>query len=153
MGGGAVINDPLARFAEEHRTTLRSLDRLEAAARALAQGDAPASALRAAGEVCAHLATAVRRHYDNEERALFGQIDEEAPVAPFVDEHRTLRRLETDLEAALDGPTPDQDVPPVAQSLIALLRAHIEREDRILFPMARAILGPEGLAEAARLLR
>jgi hemerythrin-like domain-containing protein len=148
-----VTNDLLTRFAEEHRATLRALERLEAAAEALAQGDAPASALRAVGEVCAHLTSAVRRHYDNEERALFGQIAEEAPVTPFVDEHRTLRRLEAELEAALNGPTPDQDVPPVAQSLVALLRAHIEREDQILFPMAREILGPEGLAEAARLLR
>ena len=145
--------DPIARFEEEHQEMRRALDRLEVAAAALEQGDAPASALRTAGDVCSFLATFVLQHYENEERALFREITEEAPVTPFLEEHRTLRRLETDLEAALNGPTPDRDVPPVARALVPLLREHIERENEILFPMARGILGPDGLVQAARRLR
>lgn len=152
MGGHTVNVDPLARFSEEHQEALRALIRLEDAAAALERGDAPASALRTAGEVCTFLSSTVREHNDNEERALFGEIAEEAPVALFIEEHRTLRRLESDLEDALNGPSPDQDVPSIARSVVDLLRAHIEREDRVLFPMARALLGPDGLARVSRRL-
>jgi hemerythrin-like domain-containing protein len=40
----------------------------------------------------------------------------------------------------------------VAHALVDLLKAHIQREDDVLFPMARALLGAEGLARAAELL-
>jgi hemerythrin-like domain-containing protein len=35
---------------------------------------------------------------------------------------------------------------------VDLLRAHIQREDEVLFPLARELLGVEGLAKAAGLL-
>jgi hemerythrin-like domain-containing protein len=39
-----------------------------------------------------------------------------------------------------------------ALAIVELLRAHITREDEVLFPMARTLLGAEGLAAVARRL-
>jgi hemerythrin-like domain-containing protein len=36
--------------------------------------------------------------------------------------------------------------------MIDLLREHIERENEMLFPLARTLLGPEGVALVARRL-
>ncbi len=152
MGGHTVAPDPFQRFEEEHAEALRELQRLEHAAMALENGERPSSYLRIVREVHTFLSTAVRTHNENEERALFGLLGEDAPVALFEEEHRMLRTMEHDLGRALDGRDPVQDIPPIARELIGILRAHIEREDQVLFPMARALLGPEGTAVVARRL-
>lgn len=84
MGSDAVAPDPFARFESEHEEALRALNRLESAADALERGERPAPYLETVHEVHTFLTTAVRQHNDNEERALFGLLDEEAPVALFV---------------------------------------------------------------------
>ncbi len=109
------------------------------------------TALATARRVHDFLSTAVRRHNENEERALFGLLDDHAPTQLFVDEHGTLRSLEHELASALTAARAD-DVARVAVELIEILRAHIDREDRMLFPMARAQLGADGLARVARIL-
>jgi hemerythrin-like domain-containing protein len=152
MGYRTVTEDPLVRFSMEHEQALAALDRLERAATALAHGDPAEPHLRTVREVCGTLTTTVREHNENEERALFPLICDDAPCAPFVEEHVALRELELRLLAALDGPTPERDIPAVAHALVGLLKAHIQREDEVLFPMARALLGAEGLEQAARLL-
>lgn len=146
------LDDPLRRFEREHVEALAALERLEGAVQSLKRGENPSGHLGAAREVQSFLRTAVREHNENEERALFVCLGEDAPLAPFEQEHRELRVLERRLAAALDGRNPTQEVPPVAAELIDLLRAHIAREDEVLFPMARALLGPEGLARVARRL-
>jgi hemerythrin-like domain-containing protein len=143
--------DPIRRFEEEHDVALAGLARLEAAAEALRDGAAGHQHFAAAGEVLELLRGAVRRHNEDEEAALFPLLGTEAPLAPFVDEHIVLRRLETELSAALTR----HDAGAVAQAgldIVHLLRAHIERENTVLFPAARALLGPAGLAEVARRL-
>ncbi|MGH7635766.1 MAG: hypothetical protein ACRENC_18715 [Gemmatimonadaceae bacterium] len=52
----------------------------------------------------------------------------------------------------MDGANPAGEVPPAAYDLIDLLRTHIERENEVLFPMARACLGPTGLSNVAERL-
>jgi hemerythrin-like domain-containing protein len=150
MGGGAVTGDPLVRFQAEHQEALVVLARLEGAALALRRGGDPAPHLAAALEAHAFLSGAVRAHNDNEERALFPLL-EDAPTAVFVEEHRRLRELEDELaHAARRG-----DAAATAGSAletVELLRAHIAREDEVLFPLARERLGPRGLAQVAALL-
>lgn len=152
MGDHAVTVDPLVRFSMEHEQALAALDRLERAATALAHGDPAEPHLRTVREVCDTLTTTVREHNENEERALFPLLGEDAPCAPLVQEHEALRELEVRLQQALEGQTPERDVPPVAHALVHLFRAHIQREDEVLFPMARALLGADGLERAARRL-
>ena len=134
-----MTGDPLHRFEAEHTEALLILAGLEAAADGLAAGDDVPSRLKAAREAHQFLSTAVRRHNDNEETALFPLLREQGPVALFIEEHVALRKLEDQLLAAIDGPDP-----------AGLLRAHIERENSVLFPMARVWLGEDGLAQVAR---
>jgi len=152
MGHRTVTEDPLVRFSMEHEQALAALDRLERAATALAHGDPAEPHLRTVREVCETLTTTVREHNEHEERALFPLLGEGAPCEPFRQEHVTLRELELRLAAALEGPAPERDIPPVARALVELLRVHIQREDDVLFPMARAVLGAEGLERVAKLL-
>jgi hemerythrin-like domain-containing protein len=143
--------DPLRRFEEEHEVALAALERLEQAATALQESGPPESHFAATGEVLALLRGAVREHNENEERALFPLLGEDAPLGPFLEEHEILWRLEADLAAALER----QDRPRVTRlafEIIDLLRIHIRRENEILFPMARALVGAEGLASVARRL-
>jgi hemerythrin-like domain-containing protein len=144
--------DVLLRFTMEHEQALAALDRLQRAANALDHGDPAEPHLRTVREVCETLTTTVRQHNENEERALFPLLGEDAPCEPFRQDHQVLRELERRLNTALEGPTPERDIPPVAHALVDLLRAHIQREDEMLFPLAREMLGVEGLERAAALL-
>lgn len=153
MGGRTVAAaDVLVRFSMEHEQALAALDRLERAATALDHGDPAEPHLRTVREVRETLVTTVRQHNDNEERCLFPLLGEDAPCQPFREEHEALRELERRLDAALDGPAPERDIPTVAHALVDLLRTHIQREDEVLFPIARELLGADGLERAAALL-
>jgi hemerythrin-like domain-containing protein len=143
--------DPIRRFEEEHEVALAALDRLEAAAEAL-RGGAPAEPhFATAREVHGLLCGAVRRHNEDEERALFPVLGEDAPLGPFLEEHETLWKLEEDLATAI-GRADRERVARLALDIVDLLRTHIRRENDVLFPMARALLGAEGLAIVARKL-
>jgi hemerythrin-like domain-containing protein len=148
MGGGPVTGDPLVRFQAEHQEALMVLLRLEGAALALRRGNDAAANLAPVHEAHAFLSTAVRAHNDNEERALFPLLGDDAPTAVFIEEHRDLRALEAELaRVARAGDV--RRTADVALEMVELLRAHIAREDEVLFPMARERLGPAGLAEVA----
>ncbi len=146
--------DPIQRFEEEHQHALGELEKLEDAARALAAGapsdveDAQLEAVRAAHEF---LSTAVREHNENEELALFSVLGEEAPTEPFVEDHVALRAMERRLLSAIDARDPTE-IAAAGLAIVDVLRDHIDREDNALFPMARELLGPEGLLEVARRL-
>ena len=141
--------DPIRRFEEEHEVALAALDRLEAAAEALRGGASPEPHLATAREVHGLLCGAVRQHNEDEERALFPVLGEDAPLGPFLEEHETLWKLEEDLARAIDRADRER-VARVSLDIADLLRTHIHRENEVLFPMARALLGAEGLAIVAR---
>jgi hemerythrin-like domain-containing protein len=145
-------SDPLTRFEDEHHHALAELDRLERAAEGLEDGEDPAEHLETMRQVHTFLSTAVREHNENEERALFPLLGDDAPTSVFVEEHARLRDLEGSLRAALDGEHPVVEAPVIAHALVDLLRAHIDREDHVLFPMSRQLLGSKGLATVARTL-
>ena len=147
----AAYNDPLERFEREHQHALRELERLEHAMAELEAGG-DGEALKTAREVYSFLSTEVREHNENEERALFPLLEERGPCEPFMAEHEELRELERRLAEELDSDNPAAKVPPVARDIIHLLRSHIDREDNMLFPMSRDVLGTEGLRVVARRL-
>jgi hemerythrin-like domain-containing protein len=146
-----VSADPIRRFEEEHEVALAALDRLENAAEALRTGAPGDPHFATAQEVHGLLCGAVRQHNEDEERALFPVLGEDAPLGPFLEEHETLWRLEEDLATAIDRADRER-VARVALDIVELLRTHIRRENDVLFPMARALLGAEGLAIVARKL-
>ncbi len=145
--------DPIQRFEDEHQHALGELEKLEAAARAMAgaAGDVAETQLEAARAAHEFLSTAVREHNENEELALFSVLGDEAPTEPFVEDHVAIRAMERRLLAAIEA----RDTAETAAAGLAIvdaLRDHIDREDNALFPMARELLGPEGLLEVARRL-
>jgi hemerythrin-like domain-containing protein len=146
-----VSADPIRRFEEEHEVALAALDRLEKAAEALRSGTTAEPHFATAREVHGLLCGAVRQHNEDEERALFPVLGEDAPLGPFLEEHGTLWKLEEDLAAALDRADRER-VARLALDIVDLLRTHIRRENDVLFPMARALLGAAGLAIVARKL-
>lgn len=145
VGDPSMTSDPLARFEAEHVEALEALDRLEGAARALQSGEAPEVPLRVIREVYQFLSTAVWRHNYMEEAALFPLLGMEGPQVVLADEHRDLRRLQRRLGSALRGAAAARTAPPLALELAERLRAHVQRENEVLFPWARAQLGPAGL--------
>jgi hemerythrin-like domain-containing protein len=152
MGRDAVTGDPLRRLEAEHRDALAALRKLELAALALEAGAPPDPHLDTVREVLTILTTAVRAHNESEEAALFPVLGDHAPSAVFVDEHRELRGLEQRLGRELGEPRSVRAIAATALAIVELLRAHITREDEVLFPMARTLLGAEGLAAVARRL-
>ncbi len=146
------MDDPITRFEEEHRHALRVLDELESAVVEVERGESLTLNLVRIREAHRFISSAVRQHNENEERALFRLLGEEAPTGVFVEEHAELRELEQQLADALESPEPAAGVGPPAHALVGLLRAHIEREDQVLFPLARTLLGETGLRQVGALL-
>lgn len=154
-GGPEGGRDPLERFEAEHAEALRRLDLLETGAgrvaAAAAEGRRDREAMRRMEAVLDFIRTEVRRHNEDEERALFPLLEDEVPWEPFAEEHRMLRSLEGELASALergDG----RRAARTARALAGTLRDHIERENGMLFPAARERLGADGLAEVSRRL-
>jgi len=136
--------DPFQILEIEHVAALQALDRLEKAARCLRTTPASIPDREAVREVLGVLTGAIQDHNQKEEDALFPLLAEAAPTAFFEAEHRTLWKLERELAMLLDAGPADRIVD-VAMEIVRLLRHHISRENEVLFPMARAILGPTGV--------
>jgi hemerythrin-like domain-containing protein len=146
-----VSGDPLARFEREHEEALAALAALERAAEGLRGPGDPARDFATARAAHAFLAGPVKSHNENEERALFPELGDDAPTVPFADDHVALWRLEEELEQALRAEDSERAAA-AGLEIVDLLRAHIARENEVLFPLARERLGAEGLARVARRL-
>jgi hemerythrin-like domain-containing protein len=144
------MSDPFLILEAEHDSALEELDRLEQAALELCRDAASTEARATVGHVLEVLRTEIRRHNEMEERALFPLLRDDAPTAAFEEEHRSLWALERELgELVACNGTGDR-IASVSLAIAELLRGHIERENAMLFPMARAWLGEEGLWELTR---
>ena len=97
-------------------------------------------------------------HHGKEEDILFGAMVEHGfpreggPVAVMLHEHDQGRALVGILKARVDQQEPwtdadRQEVAQVASGFSDLLRAHIHKEDAILYPMAEQHLPPEVMEE------
>ncbi len=140
--------DPFSVLEAEHEDALAALQRLESAAHALQVDPTSEPDRRVVHAVLRILTAAVRDHNKKEEDLLFPLLGDEAPTAIFEEEHRRLWALERELADLLDVADPRTSA--VALDIVELLRAHIARENEVLFPMARELLGPremESLAE------
>jgi hemerythrin-like domain-containing protein len=95
----------------------------------------------------AYLEHEVMQHFALEEQALFPILARhlslaQGPLAVMNTEHRAFRELLDGLGVAVRAH--DQDAQRThASELIELLRAHIMKEDHVLFPMATRILAAD----------
>ena len=140
---------------------LANLDRLEDAVAALVAGGDADTAWRDLAGVSAFLAKELERHLVQEEEALFPPMEEVigetgGPTAVMRVEHVDMRRLSAELAAVVDrvqaeGPTavPLAELQDTVDELSSTLRAHIYKEDNVLFPMADRVLSPQAQQQVA----
>jgi DUF438 domain-containing protein len=141
---------PLATLSDEHTHILLELSRLECA---IGTEHPSSEDLRTADEVSAFLLR-VEPHHQREELVLFPALRErgiEGPPEVMEREHTMLRNAKHRLRSAAlvgregEGITPSawEELRSVAEPLIGALRAHIAKEDAILYPLARREIAPE----------
>jgi hemerythrin-like domain-containing protein len=102
----------------------------------------------------AYLEDEVAHHFAIEEQALFPLLagylgEEEGPLAVMNAEHAAFRELLADLTTALRSRDRDAQRAHAAE-LVQLLRAHIAKEDQVLFPMAARLLSAAEQSEVDR---
>jgi hemerythrin-like domain-containing protein len=137
---------------EEHEIILRGLRVLEALAAKAARGDrVPAQAVDALLAFLTEFADA--HHHGKEEKILFPALEEagfppdDGPVGVMVQEHVQGRELISALCAAAPQAAGDAAArarfADTARAYTALLSAHIDKENHVLFPMADQAIGGE----------
>lgn len=156
--------DPIAVLMEEHQHFLRRLRDVRADLQRRTQGERDGPGASASMTTFAEfLAKDVDGfHGRKEEEGLFPVLirhigSEGGPVGVMLEEHEALRhhqktlashapRLETDLESKEAW----NAVATATDAVDRLLAFHIEKEDQVLFPMARAVLTEAEMAEVAQ---
>lgn len=106
-----------------------------------------------------------QRHGAKEEQGLFPALrrhlpDEDGPVAVLLAEHQDLRGLQRHfledahrLEADPEEPRAQGSVLSNAATVHDLLGTHIDKEETVLFPMARGMLTPSDLSTVREAFR
>lgn len=127
-------------LGSQHQTVLARLDEI-----AVAPAGAPLE------DFLAFLEGEVQEHFGLEETFLFPALARhrhlaEGPVAVMEAEHREFRALVAELGVALRASRADSAAA-AARTVIELLRAHIYKEDHVLFPLAEHVLSPAELDE------
>ncbi len=150
-----------ATLMSEHRIIERVIACLEAATDQVREGGAvDAETFTSAIEFFRRFADGC--HHKKEEEELFPLLErlgvprEEGPIGVMLDEHVSGREHVRGMSEALAGatagdPTARRNLVGHALGYAGLLRAHIQKEDRVLFHMADQIIDPadEAALEAA----
>jgi hemerythrin-like domain-containing protein len=144
---------PIAILAEEHVLILRALDILEHGLARVESGVSVAGSFF--DELVDFFRTfADRYHHGKEEDILFHHMVEEmdyssrsGPVGVLSSEHEVGRAHVRAIAGAAGRLGSDPEAPrklvDEGRAYLALLRAHIEREDHKVFPVVEDFLGPE----------
>ena len=148
----AHAGPPTQVLKDEHTLILQALDALERKIAALEAGAAPDRAyfekavtfLRTFADQC---------HHGKEENLLFNTMVDQGfplhggPIAVMLSEHDTGRAFIRGIAEGAAGvgrdPAAAQQIIQNGRGYIRLLRAHIDKENTILFPMADNILSPQ----------
>lgn len=135
---------PVDVLSEEHRTIVAVLDAADRELRHLDEGDTPRRVFWVGFlDFLEHYAD--RCHHGKEEDLLFAELEqagmprEHGPTHCMRSEHDTMRagrRRMADAVAADDGAT----LAHAAHGYVDMLRDHIDKEDQVLFPMAKSML-------------
>ena len=150
-------NHPVRVFMEEHATLAGFLDELEQAsvdAGKTVAGLEPKGARRSALANLASNLLDAEPHHQREEQALFPRMEEagvEGPPHVMRMEHDHLRAAKHALEDHAKGTAPVdaawvQRLVQLADTIVGTLRAHIHKENEILYPMALQVVDAEGWA-------
>jgi len=176
-----MTKDPIQRLLEEHVSLLARFQPLRNAVRQLEAGGPAAvpAVLPVLGEVSRIMATELIAHAKREDDAFFPAVERAmgsdfGPTRVMRMEHAeihegaelfraTLKELqEVDHPAIVEGgerlrSLSDQggdakQIHDVCRDLLQRIDDHFAKEEQVLFPMSRNILGPADLEEVARLM-
>ncbi|RMH38452.1 MAG: hypothetical protein D6689_19605 [Deltaproteobacteria bacterium] len=153
-------SDPFAMLERSHERLQQQLDTLLGAAAVLNDDPADAGARRAVVAVSEFLTRAAVRHEQDEEQSLFPRLaDAGADLAALLDRlavehraHETLHNQLADIAASCDRPLSAATVAElsdIAMTLAQVYAKHIETEETLLFPAARAHLDAAARAAIA----
>jgi hemerythrin-like domain-containing protein len=145
------MKTPTSTLRDEHALILQALDLLEGAAARGARGLPIPRGWWA--ELIAWFRTfADSNHHAKEERALFPALaragvpaESGGPIAVMLEEHGEGRAL---IQSMAEGEAQTQAA--AARRYIGLLRAHIDKENTILFPLADELLDEAARAALGR---
>ena len=149
--GAPGFDDPLGLLASCHERIeghCATLGRLKAHVR-VHGGDHEAQ--RAAERILGYFAQAGRWHHEDEERDLapllerHGDRELAALMTRLMVEHRELERAYAPLERLLRA-LPGRPADLLIEPYVSLIRAHMEAEDTLILPRARALLDPSEIA-------
>lgn len=151
----AHAGPPTQILKDEHALILQALDALERKITSLEGGGAPDRAYFE--KAVQFLRTfADRCHHGKEENLLFKTMVDRGfplqggPIAVMLSEHDTGRAFIRGLAEGAAGigrdPAAAQQIVQNGRGYIRLLRAHIDKENTILFPMADSVLSPQDQA-------
>jgi hemerythrin-like domain-containing protein len=128
--------DPFAQLLSCHRRLEERLDDLAD----------PADPRAAARDVLGFFDRNIMRHEEDEEASLFPRLAREPSLAPTLATLRAQHVAQRESLGALRAFAEGADAPPLAD-IVRTLReayaAHIDLEERELFPAARRVLRPE----------
>ena len=148
---------PIEELMNEHRAILSALDVLEAICQQIDEGK-PCAA-DDIGRILEFLKTfADRCHHAKEEKLLFpaleraGVPNERGPIGVMLSEHELGRKYIGLMSKALEGVRSGSrgapaDLASSARAYINLLRAHIMKENEVLFPLAERRLSADDQKE------
>ncbi|HSP06307.1 MAG TPA: hemerythrin domain-containing protein [Acidobacteriota bacterium] len=130
-------------LSQEHQTVLKQLDLFEEALQKFDEGGIRGT-MRFFDE-------RIVLHRRKEEEVLFPVVGrhiglEHGPIAHMLEEHRIEKqRIEQIREALTRLPDPHakESIRAAGYAILDLLRAHIEKEDTILFPLSEEMMTPE----------
>lgn len=129
------------RFSSEHDVFLQQLEMLES----LLGSGVPTEGIVAAVRT---LSLPLFTHAENEELVLFPALEDDlgkdaGPLAVLVSEHETIHGF---VERMTSTPSRDE-ITSVLPAFAGLLREHIAKEEKVLFPAAAQVLSDARLRE------
>ena len=149
--------NPTDILRHEHRIVLMVLEGAEREARALESGRPPDfETIDLMVDFCRHFVD--RCHHVKEEQCLFPAMRQrsphasDGPIAVLLQEHKEGRRLVEAIAAGSAAAAGGAPAEALARDLVAyvdLMRAHTDKEDNVVFPLADGLLRPADQAALA----
>ncbi len=153
-----MSKDPIAIFMAQHEEGLAHLRRLGGYIQRVERREVTEEVLEGIRRATAFINKEVRVHNEKEEELLFPELEKvlppKGPTFVMREEHRRLWEVLEEVETTLERLERDREaideLVASAQFVVQLLSEHIDKENSVLFPMAKQLLAPEQMAAIAQ---
>lgn len=154
------MKDPIQYLMEQHEEGIRQLDILGKEAKYIMDNGFKEDSFQELQNATRFIDEEIRNHNKKEEEILFPELErflpQGGPTTVMREEHQelwnTLDRLTSAIRVLKNNSKDEKAIKDMYNSavhIVGLLNQHIDKENHILFPMARRFLGNEGLKRVA----